>query len=220
MDPGKPAYLDTVRHFGREILKSDGTLDRDNLGSVIFGNTDSRKALNAFTHPRVIREMMRQTFLALLLGKRMCVWDVPLLIEGGMARWLPIVAVVFWCVLCCRFRSHEISRLTRFRSTPDQQLKRLLARNPELSEEAAKQRIASQMPVEEKRKRATHVIDNSDTKDSTKRQVDDLMRAVMPGRLRTVFWWSLMAVPSLIGYGCLTAYDAFDALIARSKSSR
>jgi dephospho-CoA kinase len=112
MNPGQAAYFDTVRHFGGEILKPDGTLNRDKLGSVIFGDADARKALNKFTHPRVIREMMRQTFLALLLGRRMVIWDVPLLIEGGMARYLPVVVVVSWLVFC-RSVHAKGTRLTR-----------------------------------------------------------------------------------------------------------
>ncbi|KAI9024185.1 dephospho-CoA kinase-domain-containing protein [Hyaloraphidium curvatum] len=185
-EPGQPSFCKIVAHFGRGILLPSGGIDRDKLGAAIFADPGQRRVLNAATHPFVIREMVRRTLWAMLTGRRACLWDVPLLIEGNMDRWLPVVIVV--------------------RCTPEQQLFRLLSRNPQLTEEAARQRIASQLPIDAKVARATHVIDNTGSKEDAERQTEDLLRKVVPGRFRTFFWWAVLFGPALVGWAGLTAY--------------
>lgn len=100
VEPGKPAFREIVDYFGPDILKQqDGTIDREKLGGLIFGDAGKRRKLNGFTHGRILREMVRLTLVALLCGNRVCLWDVPLLIEGGMQKWLPVTIVVFWWVV-------------------------------------------------------------------------------------------------------------------------
>ena len=102
-------------------------------------------------------------------------------------------------------------------SLPEQQLARLIARNPQLTRKAARQRIDSQMPVEQKRARATHAIYNSDSMDATKRQVEDVFREVMPSFFRTLAWWMLLAGPAAFGYSTLVAWDVADAIWTQAK---
>jgi dephospho-CoA kinase len=92
-------------------------------------------------------------------GKDMVIADVPLLFEGGLAA-LFCVIVVITC-------------------TPEQELERFMARNPELSKEECETRIASQMPVEKKAKRANIVIDNSGDRASLVEQVEEARRQIM-----------------------------------------
>lgn len=105
-------------------------------------------------------------------------------------------------------------------SSPETQLSRLLSRNPELSKEAAEARIASQIPVSEKRKKATHEIDNSTSKEDTKRQVEEVMKQVVPGRVKTVVWWALLAVPAVCGLGLLKAWDLVDSLLVSLRTKK
>ncbi|KEO82055.1 dephospho-CoA kinase [Tumebacillus flagellatus] len=149
--PGQRAYEDIVEAFGEEILLPDGALDRAKLGALVFGNDANRQKLNGIVHPRVREERDRQTQEALKQNPRaVIIWDIPLLIETGMHNQVDKVIVVY------------VDAETQF--------SRLLSRD-ELSEEAAKQRIASQMPIEEKKQYADYLIDNRGTLAETEEQV-------------------------------------------------
>ena len=79
-------------------LLPDGTLDRPKLGRVVFADEGRRRALNAIVHPAVRREMFWSVLRHWWRGERVCVLDVPLLIEGGLWKWVGKVVVVYWCV--------------------------------------------------------------------------------------------------------------------------
>jgi dephospho-CoA kinase len=155
--PGEPAYNDVVRKFGKHILAPDGSVDRARLASVVFADTDKLTALNAIVHPRVLRELDRELErLALLDAHGVAVVEAALLIESGYHTTLDRIVLV----TCTR----------------EQQLERLT--NPTvgrgMSREQAEQRIAAQMPVEEKRRQAAGKLDEIDCScslDSTRKQV-------------------------------------------------
>jgi dephospho-CoA kinase len=86
--------------------------------------------------------------------------DVPLLYEGGLEGLFSSVVLVY--------------------VPPDVQLERLV-KGRGLDESRARAIIAAQMPIDEKRRRAHHVIDNSGTIDQTRRQVEDMWEQ-MTGR--------------------------------------
>ncbi len=151
VQPGMPALNDIVAAFGPEVLAADGTLDRAKLGRLVFADAEARSRLNAIVHPRVHAEqdrLLREVEARDPHG--IAVVDAALLIESGGYRRFDVVVVV-WC-------------------RPEIQLARLMARNG-LSREEAAQRIAAQMPSEEKRRYADFEIDTSEGFEPTRQQV-------------------------------------------------
>jgi dephospho-CoA kinase len=154
MEPGGAAYDEVVREFGRGILTPDGLVDRQKLGPIVFADPQRLACLNAIVHPPVLAEQTRQlASIEKADPHAVAVVEAALLIEAGFDRQLDYL-VVTW-------------------STPEQQLARLMdsGKGRGLTAEQARQRIAAQMPVEEKRKRADAVIDCSGTLDHTRAQV-------------------------------------------------
>lgn len=96
VQPGTKGLAKIVTYFGPEVLLPDGTLDRKKLGSIIFGDETKRKKLNSIIHPAVSRGIVWNVFRCWLRGEKLCVVDVPLLIEGGLWKWMGKVVVVYW----------------------------------------------------------------------------------------------------------------------------
>ncbi|TJY39696.1 dephospho-CoA kinase [Cohnella pontilimi] len=152
VEPGQPALNRIAERFGREVLQEDGSLDRKKLGQIVFADDQERKALEAITHP-AIRAVMKQRMAdyARKYPQRLCVVDVPLLYESGLTEYFERVMVVY------------VPR--------EEQLKRLMTRD-KLSAEEAERRLAAQMDIEEKKRRADILIDNSGTLEETQAQID------------------------------------------------
>jgi dephospho-CoA kinase len=150
MAPGQPAYEEIVRDFGERILAADKTIDRRQLGEIVFRDAKQLRRLNQIVHPRVIQEQDRRLAeWAAGNAVRVAVVEAALLIEAGYHRKLDRLAVV-WC-------------------RPEQQRERLRARG--LTAEQIEQRIAAQMPLEEKRRLADDAIDCSGPLEHTQSQV-------------------------------------------------
>ncbi|MEE4114107.1 MAG: dephospho-CoA kinase [Desulfobacteraceae bacterium] len=148
--PGTPGYDAIVAFFGRTILLPDGTIDRKRLGEIIFNDPDKKARLDAIVHPLVFaRSAEMIAHIAAETPDAVVIMDVPLLMEADMGRDLEEVIVVY--------------------APETTQLERLINRDG-IDEQAAMARIQSQMPIEEKRKRATLVIDNSGTVSDSRRQ--------------------------------------------------
>ena len=96
VEPGTAALAKIEATFGKQVLFPDGTLDRKKLGSIIFTDESKRKKLNAIVHPAVRRTMFWQVLGYWIRGYKYCVMDIPLLIEGGLWRWVGSVVVVYW----------------------------------------------------------------------------------------------------------------------------
>lgn len=154
VEPGQPALEEIRTAFGPDILLPDGRLDRGKLGRIIFADPVARGTLNAITHPR-IRELMAGEIAARRSRPGVLIVDIPLLYENDRTDSVEAVIVVW------------VDSKT--------QLRRLVERDG-LSEEEARQRIAAQMPLDEKRARADVVIDNSDSRENTRRQVEAIYR--------------------------------------------
>jgi dephospho-CoA kinase len=153
VEPGEPALQEIVDAFGEEVLSEEGTLDRAHLGARIFADPDARKRLEAITHPRIAREMFHRAEKARQQGHPFVVYDAALLVETGTHRLLDSLIVVD--------------------CSEESQLHRLLHRD-DLSPEAARHRIDSQMPLSEKRAVADYVIDNDGSLAQTEAQVRQL----------------------------------------------
>ena len=155
MEPGQPAYREILRDFGEQVLNADGRIDRRVLGEIVFRDLNQLKRLNQIVHPRVIQEQDRQLAEWEREGSvRVAVVEAALLIEAGYHEHVDRLVVV-WC-------------------RPEQQRERLQGRG--LTPEQIAQRIAAQMPLEEKRQLADDEIDCSGTLEATRQQVEELVR--------------------------------------------
>lgn len=125
--------------FGSSLIVN-GKVDRKALGAIVFSDTAKRKALEDLLHPLIYSEIERLSEKEDRLAKPYLV-DIPLFFEGGR---------------------YPIERSLVIYAPSDRQLERLMERDGHSSQEAL-DRIGSQIPVEEKQKRATYVIDNSGT---------------------------------------------------------
>ncbi|KAI8075821.1 dephospho-CoA kinase [Gilbertella persicaria] len=94
--PGRKANQLIRQHFGDEVFLPDGHIDRPKLGQIIFQDPEKRKILNRCTHPYVRLEMVKQALLYWIKGADVVVFDVPLLIESKLDRFMSTNVVVFW----------------------------------------------------------------------------------------------------------------------------
>ena len=157
--PGTPGFDAVVREFGPEYVRG-GHVDRVRLGRLVFEDRDARGRLNAIVHPLVRDWMAERTREAAERGAEVVIQDVPLLYENRLEDLFSSVVLVY--------------------VPEDVQLERLLEERG-LDADRARAMIAAQMPIDEKRRRAHHVIDNSGTREETRRQVEE-MWAQMTGR--------------------------------------
>jgi dephospho-CoA kinase len=154
MRPGEAAYHEIVREFGDVVLTPDGIVDRKKLGAIVFREPQQLAALNRILHPKIL-DAVQRWFASLdrVGGPDFAFVEAALLVEAGYRPNLDRL-VVCWC-------------------TPEQQLERLMARG--LSQEQAQQRLAAQMPIDEKRRAGDDTIDCSGSLADTERQVDELV---------------------------------------------
>ncbi len=152
----KPAWRAVVDHFGEEILAPDGEIDRQRLGDIIFRSPEEKETLNRIIHPYVFQEMTAaESAIRKKRPDAVIILDVPLLFEVGMDARLAEVILVY--------------------APERRQIERLMARNA-LAQENALARVRSQMNIEEKRDRATVVIDNSYDLERTRKRTLEVYR--------------------------------------------
>jgi dephospho-CoA kinase len=157
--PGTPGFDAVVLEFGPEYVRG-GEIDRARLGHLVFDDADARRRLNAIVHPLVRDWMAERTREAAERGAAVVIQDVPLLYENRLEDLFSSIVLVY--------------------APEDVQLERLVEGRG-LDPDRARAMIAAQMPIDEKRRRAHHVIDNSGTREETRRQVEE-MWAQMTGR--------------------------------------
>jgi len=153
--PGKPAWHDVVDSFGDSILRPDGTIDRKKLAEIVFADAEARRRLNAITHPRITQDIHNRRAELARSGCEIVIVEAALIGETGPEAGFDGLIVVY--------------------ADPSDQVTRLIDRDG-LSEEQARKRIETQMPVVEKRRLADHVIDNSGSIEQTREQVNSLWR--------------------------------------------
>jgi dephospho-CoA kinase len=154
VEPGKPAWKEIVTYFGEQILREDQTLNRKVLSEIVFRDRRKRRKLESFTHPRIHEEFVRRI-------KRMTKEDpaaviqvvVPLLIEANLRSLFDKLLLVY--------------------IPEEMQIRRLMEREP-ISRETAIRVLRSQLPIEEKRKYADYIVDNSGPLEKTRRQVEEV----------------------------------------------
>lgn len=154
---GKPAYDELVEYFGRDILGDDGEIVRRRLGDIVFSERGEKLAfLNSCTHKYIREEIMRtieeispQTdkYTAIVL-------DAPMLAEAGLTDICDVIWVVY--------------------ADSEVRVKRIMERDS-ITEEQARERIASQKTWEEYKALGAVVIDNSSDDENVEEQLDALM---------------------------------------------
>jgi dephospho-CoA kinase len=151
--PCQPAYHAIVEAFGEGILNRDLTIDRKALGKIVFADPIARKRLEAITHP-AIRALAEEKLEELRrAGTGIVFYMAPLLVEAGVTSRVDEIWVVY--------------------ADAETQLKRLMARDG-INRDEAGQRLAAQMPMEEKATYGKVVIDNRGTPEETERQVREI----------------------------------------------
>lgn len=153
VEPGRVGLGRIVERFGADVIEQDGTLNRRKLGQIVFNDQAARTDLNSILHPLIRTRMEEKKEEALKLNPPFVIMDIPLLYENQHEHTVGIVIVVY-------VPSHI-------------QLERLMFRDG-FSFEEAKKRISSQMDIEEKKKRADMVIDNTGPMDLTRLQVEKI----------------------------------------------
>ena len=161
--------LEIAAAFGDEVIAADGGLDREALGAIVFSDESARTHLGNIVHPPVIAEMMNRAKAAVEADDPLVVLDIPLLFEGRLSGRGSGALMNFDATVCVWVR-REV------------QLERTMARDDCSAEEAAR-RIAAQLPIDEKREMADHVIDNSGSLEETRAQVVALVAELTAGRL-------------------------------------
>mmetsp|Transcript_106463 Transcript_106463/g.288768 ORF Transcript_106463/g.288768 Transcript_106463/m.288768 type:complete len:230 (-) Transcript_106463:68-757(-) len=140
-DRGGQVHQRVVAAFGPGVLGDDGAIDRAKVGAIVFEDHAKLKVLNGITHGPILREILWQTASLAWRGHPRIVLDVPLLVKFPWLRRLFLSTVL---VVVAR---------------PEVQLERLMKRNS-LTEEQARQKVASQAPACEQRRVATFVVEN------------------------------------------------------------
>ncbi|MHB8755364.1 MAG: dephospho-CoA kinase [Candidatus Acidiferrales bacterium] len=153
LKPENPVSQEVIREFGHEILDASGKIDRAKLGELVFGHAGKIERLNSIIHPPVLAEIARQMKDLAEGGTSIAVVVAALHMETGYYKTFDRLAVA-WC-------------------RPEQQFERLTNRG--FTREQAERRIASQMPIDEKRRMADDAIDCSGTMDETRRETDEAL---------------------------------------------
>lgn len=154
VEPGSETLKKIGDLFGDEVIKPDGTMDREKVGALIFSDPARRKQLNDIIHPAIRGEMLRQRSDYLAQGYRTIIMDIPLLFESKLQHFVDKILVVS--------------------VTEENQLTRLMERNG-LNDKDAKARISSQLPMSVKEEGADAVIYNNGTVGETARQLERIM---------------------------------------------
>lgn len=152
IEPGTPGYAKVTEAFGHDVVRPDGQIDRERLAGRIFGDIEARGALESIIHPEVARlfadaaESFRET-------DRIVVYVVPLLVEGRLQDVFDLVVAV---------TAPEEVRISR------------LVNDRGMDRAAIRDRMAAQVPEEERLLAADAVVDNAGTLEELEGEIDRL----------------------------------------------
>ena len=156
----KPAYRDVIKAFGLEILNPDNTINRQRLGEIIFSDEKARNNLNSITHPHIIKTIKGE--IRKYSDEEVLFLDIPLLIEiYDNLKKNEIEIDEIWLVYCNK----------------ETQIKRLMKRDG-ISLDVAKLKVEAQIDIEEKKKFAHRVIDNTKDEDALVENIEVILRKI------------------------------------------
>jgi dephospho-CoA kinase len=154
--PNTAGLAAVVERFGPEILTADGELDRPKLGALVFRDAEALRDLESIVHP-VVRRGIARFFDELPADTPLAIADIPLLFETHRERHFEKIIVV----ACAQ--ATQIARVMR---------------RDGLTQEEAARRVAAQLPIEEKVRRADYVIRTDGTHAETDAQVTHVLAAL------------------------------------------
>lgn len=159
VEPGTPGFDAVVAEFGTAMVR-EGRLDRSRLAETVFHDRGALERLNAIVHPLVREWTAARLLEAAAAGETIVVQDIPLLFENNYEPLFKATVLVY---------------------VPQPlQVERLVARG--LAEADARARIANQLPIDEKRARATYLIDNSGSREETRAQTERVWTEITASR--------------------------------------
>lgn len=166
VEPGQAAWQEIVQEFGSDILNSDGSINRKKLGGIIFNEDRKREQLNRITHPRIMAKIKETIDSYKKENVKLVIVEAALIVErGGLLKLIDELIVVS--------------------ADAETQIKRIMTRDG-LRRDEALSRIESQMPISEKTKHATYIIDNSESLEETRKRVEEVWEKItteLPQRL-------------------------------------
>jgi len=155
--PGTEGLAAIAARFGPGVIDARGALDRKALAAIVFADAEARRDLEAIVHPPVAAATDAWFSSLDPASHVLAVADIPLLFETG--------------------RDREFDATVVTACDPDTQLRRVMARDG-IGEGEARQRIAAQLPTEDKTRRADHVIRTDGSYDETEAQVRAVLAAL------------------------------------------
>lgn len=156
--PGSEGLNAVIAAFGPHVLASDGTLDRQRLGGIVFNDPAERARLNAILHPRIRDATMARAAELDAQGVRLACYEAALLVENGLAdAFRPLVVV----------------------AAPRELQRRRIQERDGLSESEADARIGAQLPLEDKIAVADYVIDNTGSLDDVIAAADRALDSIV-----------------------------------------
>ena len=153
---GTPGLAAVVEEFGADLLGPDGELDRPAMGRLVFGDEAARRRLEAIVHPLVFERIVELEEQA--PPGALVVHDIPLLAENGRGGDFDAVVVVD--------------------APTELQVERMI-RDRGWTEADARSRIAAQASREDRRAIASHLIENTGTREDLRRRVAEVFAEVV-----------------------------------------
>ncbi len=153
VQPGSRCLAGLVQRFGKEILLPDGSLNRRRMAVIAFSAKENLEALNSIVHPEIIRKINDQLQEARSQGAGAVVVDAALIFEFGFERYLDVVVAVD--------APREIK------------IERMLAKG-KINRETLEKILDAQLPADELKAKADHVLDNSADKESLRESALEL----------------------------------------------
>ncbi|MDO5740175.1 MAG: dephospho-CoA kinase [Ornithinimicrobium sp.] len=151
VEPGRPALQEILQRFGAQVRAPSGGLDRAALGSIVFGDRQARRDLEAITHPWILGRT--RELLDAAPEDAVVVHDIPLLVELGRAADYALTVIV---------------------SVSEQERLRRLVQTRGIDPQAARARIAAQATDEQRIAAADVLLDNEGTRPDLHTRVDRL----------------------------------------------
>lgn len=153
-----PEIMEKIRAaFGEQFFDEENKLNRKKLGSHVFQSKEKREKLESLIMPYIFNEIFRRIQLCNDAGEAVCIVDAPVLIEQGLHKFMD-KNILVW-------------------ATEENQIQRVLKRDS-LSEDDIKARLAAQMPFSEKKKYVDYIIDNNESLERTKEQIQKTLEEI------------------------------------------
>ena len=155
--PGTIGLKKIVKTFGKEILFSDGTLDRKKLGEIIFSDPFKRQKLDELLSDLIYKWIIAEKQRQIVEGQKMIVLDIPILFEGKYEK--------------------EVDKIIVVALTKQKQVEKIMKRD-NITKKQANKKIKSQQSITSKILRADYVIDNNGTRENTEIQVLNWLNSI------------------------------------------